>query len=377
MTLKQADTLQNYLYLFLGIIALLVMWGLIAIYSSSSVYALAKYGDAAFYVKKQLIGCIIGLIGLSIIQFFPPRFISYMTPALFIGSWIVTLFTLIPHIGQSIHGSNRWIFIGPISFQPSELLKVTFIMYMAYLLSKKQSKITSLWQSFLPLLSILGITAIVLLKQPDFGQTVTLCITAFLLFFVAHCKMKHLLITASSLIPVAGLLIYLSPYRFMRILNYLDPWHDPQGSGFQIIQSLIAIGSGQLTGVGLAQSKQKFFYLPMQHTDFIFSIIAEETGFIGCMIILLCFMLFLYCGICIALSFDDLFASYTTLGFTFLITIQALINFAVTTGVAPTKGLGLPFLSYGNSALMCNIAFLGVIISFVNYYRQTISSTHR
>ena len=202
-----------------------------------------------------------GLCGLVVLRYLPLGFIKQATPWLFCATLFLTALTFVPGIGTTIHGSHRWIYVAGFGFQPSEALKMAFVMYVGYLLAKKQYRLTSLTHGYLPLLCILGITALLLLKQPDFGQAVTLCTTAFLLFFIAHCQTKHLVITLGSALPLIGMLIYMQPYRIKRILTFLNPWDDPQGAGFQIIQSLIAIGSGNITGVGIAQSKQKFFYL--------------------------------------------------------------------------------------------------------------------
>jgi cell division protein FtsW len=356
---------QSTLYTFVSIIMICVMIGMIFIYSSSSVYALERLGSPDYYLRKQVTGLALGIIGLFIVRFLPLEFIKRCVPWAFYGTFLLTALTLIPGLGQTIHGSNRWIYIAGFGFQPSEALKMAFIVYLGYLLAKKQHRVTSLTHGYVPLLCVMGTTALLLLKQPDFGQAVTLCITSFLLFFIAQCKAKHLLWTFSSLIPVAAFLIYMKPYRLQRILTFLNPWEDPQGTGFQIIQSLIAIGSGNVTGVGIAQSKQKFFYLPMQHTDFIFSIIAEETGFIGASCLILLFILFLYTGLKIASTLKDRFSFYVTTGYVLLTSLQALINLCVATGLVPTKGLSLPFISYGNSALLCNLVMLGLIINFV------------
>ena len=350
------------------------MIGMIFIYSSSSVYALERIGNAGYYLKKQLAGLILGLMGLLVLRFMPLSFIRKMTPLLFGVSLFLTVLTFVPGIGTSIHGSHRWIFVAGFGFQPSEALKMAFLMYVSYLLAKKQYRVTSLTHGYLPLLCVVGITAIVLLKQPDFGQAVTLCSTAFLLFFLANCQTKHLILTLGSALPVVGALIYMQPYRIKRILTFLNPWEDPQGAGFQIIQSLIAIGNGNVSGVGIAQSKQKFFYLPMQHTDFIFSIIAEETGFIGASLLIILFILFLYTGLKIASTLRDPFSYYTTTGYVLLTSLQALINLFVATGLVPTKGLGLPFISYGMSALLCNVAMLGLIINFVSHNDNEIET---
>jgi cell division protein FtsW len=356
---------QSTLYTFVTIIMICVTIGMIFIYSSSSVYALERLGCADYYLRKQVAGLALGMIGLFVVRYLPLSFIKQCVPWAFFATVLLTIMTLIPGFGQSIHGSQRWIYIAGFGFQPSEALKMAYIVYLGWLLSKKQYRLSSLSQGYFPLLTVLGATGLLLLKQPDFGQAVTLCVTSFFLFYIAGCRLKHLLWTWSSLLPVIGLLIYMKPYRVQRVLTFLNPWADPQGAGFQIIQSLIAIGSGNITGVGIAQSKQKFFYLPMQHTDFIFSIIAEETGFIGGCVLICLFVLFLYTGLRLASRLRDPFAYYTTVGYVLLTSLQAVINLFVATGLLPTKGLGLPFISYGNSALLCNLVMLGLIINFV------------
>lgn len=361
----QARSTYSMLYFFISIIMACITIGLLFIYSSSSIYAFERLGSSDYYLRKQLVGLVLGGVALVIIRFLPLTFIKKVSPLVFCGTLLLTILTFIPGVGQSIHGSHRWISIAGFGFQPSEALKMSFIVYLAYLLAKKQYRVTSFLQGYLPLMSIVGITSLLLLKQPDFGQAVTLCITAFLMFFVAQCQTKHLLLTLSSIIPVLSVLIYMKPYRIRRVLTFLNPWDDPHGSGFQIIQSLIAIGSGNVTGVGIAQSKQKFFYLPMQHTDFIFSIIAEEMGFLGSCVLIGLFILFLYTGLKLASTLHDPFSYYVTTGYVLLITIQTILNICVASGLLPTKGLALPFISYGNSGLLCNIAMIGLIINCV------------
>ena len=357
----QTDTL-----IFIAICATLIFIGLIFIYSSSSVYALEKCNDAAFFVKKQLFGLLFGLCALAIARFFPISLIKNLSLLWLIGALLLTLVTCFKSpFAIHIHGSSRWLNIGGFAFQPSELLKIALILYTAHFIEKKSTKKKSLLHGYLPLLIILTLVSLILLKQPDFGLTVTLIGTVFLLLFIADFNTQFLFWSIGALIPLAITLIILRPYRVKRILTFLNPWNDPQGAGFQIIQSLIAIGSGGLWGVGIAQSKQKFFYLPMQHTDFIFSIIAEETGFLGCFCIILLFIALLFFGVRIALNLHTLFAKLVTIGFVILISLQALINIAVTTGLAPTKGIGLPFVSYGNSALVCHLIMLGIIINLV------------
>ncbi|HZW61526.1 MAG TPA: putative lipid II flippase FtsW [Candidatus Babeliales bacterium] len=359
------------LNLFLGCIAGLLIIGLLFIYSSSSIFALERFGSAHYFVKKQLFGVVLGLCCLIAARLVPIDLIKQYSPLLFLGSLILTALTLLPFISMRIHGSSRWLNIAGFGFQPSELLKISLILYLAHFLAKKKLSTSSLLYSYLPFLCILGATAAVLLKQPDFGLTVTLAITAFTLLFIAQFKGKHLLVTLSALIPVTAALVLFKPYRFKRILTFLNPWDDPQGAGFQIIQSLIAIGSGNFVGVGIAHSKQKFFYLPMQHTDFIFSIIAEETGFLGSLLLIFLYCLFLYIGMRIAWQLTDAFATYTVLGFVIMTSLQSIINLAVATGLVPTKGIGLPFVSYGLTSLVCNMMMIGLIINLVHNYRRS------
>lgn len=349
----------------MSITMICILIGMVFIYSSSSVYALERLGSADYYLRKQLSGLALGFVAMLIMRLIPLPFIKQWVPLVYIGTLLLTVMTFIPGFGQSIHGSQRWIYIAGFGFQPSEALKMSFVVYLGYLLAKKQYRLTSFTRGYVPILSVLGVTALLLLKQPDFGQAVTLSLTSFLLLYIAQCRMLHLALTLGPLLPVAGLLVYMKPYRLQRVTAFLNPWDDPQGSGFQIIQSLIAIGSGKVTGVGIAQSKQKFFYLPMQHTDFIFSIIAEETGFLGASALIGLYILFLYTGLKIARTLHDPFCFYTTTGFVLLTSLQALINLFVATGLLPTKGLALPFISYGNSALLCNMVMLGLILNFV------------
>jgi cell division protein FtsW len=344
-----------------GIVAVLSVIGLIFIYSASSVYALERTGSAAYFVKKQMMGIVVGLGAFICGRCIPFRFFKRLTPLLFLSALIVTGMTLIPRFAQRIHGSSRWLFIGGFSFQPSELLKIIFIMYSAYLLEKHAHKYSSFMYGFLPMVIPLVLVALILLKQPDFGLTVTLSCTLFMLLFIAHINARFLCATGVFMIFLGGALIYGKAYRLKRIMTFLNPWQDPQGAGFQIIQSLIAIGSGGLYGVGLSESKQKFFYLPMQHTDFIFSIIAEEVGFIGSFIIIFLFILLLYFGMRVACRMNNIFCAYFIKGFVIVVTLQALINVCVATGLFPTKGVGLPFVSYGNSSMVCLLGALGLV----------------
>jgi cell division protein FtsW len=363
------QTVTTDLNILISICGALIIIGMLFIYSSSSVFALSSYGSSHYFVQKQIIGLLLGAVALFIAAFFPLELLKKFSPLLFLSSLALTSLTLVGPFALRIHGSSRWLSIGGFGMQPSELLKISLIMYLSYFFAKKSGKLTNFWNGYFPFLTIIGITSIILLGQPDFGMTVTLAATSFMLFFIITFNVRHVAYTIMAAIPLLVSLILFKPYRFKRIMTFLNPWDDPQGAGFQIIQSLIAIGSGNWLGMGISHSKQKFFYLPMQHTDFIFSIIAEETGFIGATLLIMLYMLFLYIGMKIAWQLEDPFSTFMVLGFVLLISLQTLINLCVATGMVPTTGIGLPFVSYGNSALIVNLIMMGLIMNAVRNNR--------
>ncbi len=369
---KPYAKIKNDLFILLAIITTLIIIGFIFVYSSSSIYALEKFKSPHYFIKKQFLGLFIGSLGLISATLIPLKIIKKLSPFILLITFFMTALTKLPLFALKIHGSSRWLNIFGFSFQPSEALKFALIVYVAYFLEKRKNILNSFSRTYLPLLFILLVTSILLLLQPDFGMTVTVFSTCFILFFIAQLKSKHLLTTFYMIIPAGIALILFKPYRLKRILTFLNPWADPQGSGFQIIQSLIAIGSGGLWGVGISHSKQKFFYLPMQHTDFIFSIIAEETGFVGSTFLIILFCSFLYFGLALSLQFTNLFDSIATSGFIIIVSLQATMNLAVATGLAPTKGVGLPFISYGNSSLICNLIMTGLIINIAQKNRKRV-----
>lgn len=368
MALPQSRLLSDS-RLFLGISIILTVVGLIFVYSSSSIFSLEKYGSAHYFLKKQFLFVIPSIIGFFTFALVPLRVWHRLAGKAFFCALILTALTLIPALGLKFHGSNRWLAIAGFGFQPSELLKLFLFMYVGLFFEKKQGYVSSWMALYGIFVTALGIAFLVLLKQPDFGSVVTIFSTTLMLFFVAECKMMYLLITILCSLPAVVYLVLTKSYRINRILVFLNPWADPQGRGFQIIQSLIAIGSGQLWGVGLSNSRQKFFYLPMQHTDFIFPIIAEEVGFFGSVVLIMLFVLFCFFGIRVALALQSPFAFFTSLAFVLFITLQAIINLMVSCGLLPTKGLGLPFISYGGTALVCFWCMIGFIINGARHER--------
>jgi len=369
-----SDRLKYDTRIFISIALALTIIGLIFIYSSSSVFALEKKGMAHYFLLKQLfyiIPCAVGffafaLIPLNIWRTYASRF--------FLGALALTLFTFVPHIGLKVNAANRWISIFGIGFQPSEILKLFFLLYVGYFLERRIDHLKSFSLTYLPLGLVAGITFLLLLKQPDFGSVALLFATMLILFFVAECNMRYLVWTAVGALPVITILIAAKSYRLNRILVFLNPWADPLGKGFQIVQSLIAIGAGSWWGVGIGNSRQKFFYLPMQHTDFIFPIIAEEIGFIGSLSLIAIYAFFCFFGLRLCLNFSNYFAFFTGLSFVMFITLQTVMNLMVATALVPTKGVGLPFISYGGTALVCQWCMMGFLINAANTSRKVESA---
>lgn len=341
----------------------LTIIGLIFIYSSSSIFALEKKGMAHYFLLKQLIYLIPSAMGFFLFALVPLETWRKYASRLFLGSLALTLLTFLPHLGHKVHAASRWIIIAGVSIQPSEFLKLFFFIYVGYFLERRLDHLKSFLYTYLPLGVVAGITFLLLLKQPDFGSVALLFATLLMVFFVAECNMRYLVWTAVGALPIITALIITKSYRLNRILVFLNPWADPLGKGFQIVQSLIAIGSGSWWGEGISNSRQKFFYLPMQHTDFIFPIIAEEIGFIGSCALIVLYIVFCFFGLRLCLNFSNYFAFFTGLSFVLFISLQAIMNLMVATALIPTKGVGLPFISYGGTALMCMWCMIGLIVN--------------
>lgn len=346
------------------IVCILVSIGLLFIYSASSVFALKTYHYAHYFVAKQAIGVILMLLcGRCLHQISIGTVIVYAHYISYAILIIMFLSLAIGNYGTTIHGSTRWISIGGIAGQPVEFLKIFLIPALAASITRSMAYSMRPLHGILQLSPLLMSTIIILLIQPDFGQSVLLIITTLFMLLIAYQTVTYLCYTTAISLTIATALIIGKPYRLRRLLTFLSPWDDPQGAGFQIVQSLIAIGSGGIAGIGIGNSQQKFFYLPMQHTDFIFSIIGEETGIIGTTLILMLYGALTYQGFKIALRTTDTATMLTVAGYTAMITGQTMINLAVTTGLAPTKGIGLPFISYGLSSLIAHGCIIGLMLS--------------
>ncbi|GAJ38736.1 stage V sporulation protein E [Saccharococcus caldoxylosilyticus] len=343
--------------------------GLIMVYSASAVWAEYKFHDSFFFAKRQLLFAGVGVIAMFFIMN-----IDYWTwrdwsKALLIICFVLLVLVLIPGIGMVRNGSRSWIGVGAFSIQPSEFTKLAMIAFLAKYLSENQKNITSFKRGLLPALALVFAAFGMIMLQPDLGTGTVMVGTCIAMIFVAGARISHFI--GLGVLGLAGFaaLILSAPYRIKRITSFLNPWEDPLGSGFQIIQSLYAIGPGGLFGLGLGQSRQKFFYLPEPQTDFIFAILAEELGFIGGSLVLLLFSLLLWRGVRIALGAPDLYGSFLAIGIISMVAIQVMINIGVVTGLMPVTGITLPFLSYGGSSLTLMLMAIGVLLNISKHAR--------
>ncbi|GIN19026.1 MAG TPA: stage V sporulation protein E [Bacillus bacterium] len=343
--------------------------GLIMVYSASAVWADYKFNDSFFFAKRQLLFAGLGFAAMFLmmnIDYWSWR--KWAKPILII-CFILLLVVLVPGIGMERNGSRSWIGVGAFSVQPSEFIKLALIAFLAKFLSEKQRYITTVKKGLAPSLSLVFLAFGLIMLQPDLGTGTVMVGTCIVMLFIAGARILHFSIL--GLIGLAGFvgLILSAPYRMARITSFLDPWQDPLNSGFQIIQSLYAIGPGGLFGLGLGESRQKFFYLPEPQTDFIFAILSEELGFIGGSLVILLFALLLWRGIKIALGAPDLYGSFLAVGIISMIAIQVMINIGVVTGLMPVTGITLPFLSYGGSSLTIMLMAVGVLLNISRYAR--------
>lgn len=341
----------------------LAIFGIIMIYSASFVWAEYKFNDSFKFVKAQ---SIFFVIGISLIIFFNKLDINYLkkkSNLILFCCFILLVLVLIPGIGTIRNGSRSWFGIGGLGIQPSEFSKIGLIIYVSKYLANNSKIMTSVKKGVLPILLVIGIFFILIMLEPDFGTAMVITLTLIVIIFTSGVKISFF--TNIGLLGILGIvgLIIIAPYRMARIVSFLNPWSDPLGSGFQIIQSLYAIGPGGLLGQGFLRSRQKSFYLPEPQTDFIFSIISEEFGILGVLIVCSLFFIIFYRCIKISLRQEDLFKKYLSFGLSFGIIIQAILNLCVVVGLIPVTGVTLPFLSYGGSSLLVSMSSIGIILN--------------
>ena len=342
---------------------ILICIGIVMIYSASSIYAWEKYQDSFFFLKRHISFLFLGILLAFLVMSVDYRKFRIFAKPLLIFSVLLLVLVLIPGIGREISGARRWLRFKFISFQPSELAILAIIIYLADFIHRKGDMIRTLWRGFVPQMLVLGLTVLLILIQPDLGTALTVVIVVFIILFVAGVRLTYLLSLILASLPLLYILIFSVPYRRMRITAFLNPWLDPKGSGFQMIQSQISLGSGGIFGVGLGHSKQKLFYLPAAHTDFIFSIIGEELGLIGTIAVIALFIIFIQQGLKIVKNAPDKFGYFLSLGLVSMISLKAIINIGVSCGIFPTKGLPLPFISYGGSSFIFDMVSVGILMN--------------
>ncbi len=371
---------QSYDRWLLFIVLLLILVGLTAVYSSTSVVSpdlLAKYHKKGVmlsqfgFIRKQLLTVVLGTIVMFVAFKMPLSLVRKLSVPLLVVS-LACLLLVFTKLGITAGGARRWLRIWPSTFQPSELVKLCMVIFLAGYMSMAQYS-REKFSSFLIPIVVMGIFQAVFLKQPDFGAAMSLALITMCMLFLSGVRLRYLFSLGLLGIPIIIKLIS-EPYRWKRVAAFLDPWRDPQGSGFQLVQSFIALGSGGLSGVGLGEGKQKLFFLPEVHTDFIFSMIGEELGFIGVVVVALLFFVFFMRGISIAKKTNEPFHYYLAYGLSMMIAIQAIFNFAVVTGLLPTKGLPLPFISYGGSSLIVNMTAVGLLLNVSKKARQAAAT---
>lgn len=346
-------------------VAALIIIGLIMVASSSIMISMRYYHHSFHFLTRQFCYLCLGIILSLIIMRLDSKYWERWSIFLLLGSLFLLAIVLIPGIGRSVNGSRRWLSIGPIGIQVSEIVKMTMIFYVAGYLVRQHHRLGLSILAFIKPMLVLAVISILLLMEPDFGATVVIASSVMLMLFLAGIKLRYYL---SLLLIVLGCLVVLavsSPYRVARLTAFLNPWADQFNTGYQLTQSLIAFGRGGWYGVGLGESVQKLFYLPESHTDFLFAVLAEEFGLLGVILVLFLYSILIFRGMMIgytAYAQERLFAAYTAYGLTFWLGWQAMINLGVNTGILPTKGLTLPLLSYGGASMVTNCLVIGLIL---------------
>ncbi|MBU9720442.1 stage V sporulation protein E [Bacillus alkalicola] len=349
-------------------ICLLVI-GLVMVYSASAVWAEYNFDDTFFFLKRQMFFAVLGVIAMLFMMNVDYWTWRSMTKITLIICFFLLVIVLIPGVGLVRGGAQSWLGVGAFSIQPSEFMKLAMILFLAKYLSEKQKHITTVKYGLFPTLGLVMVAFALIMLQPDLGTGAVMVLTSVVMIFVAGARIKHFVfLGVVGLLGFVGLIIS-APYRLQRIVSFLDPWQDPLGHGFQIIQSLYAIGPGGFLGLGLGASRQKYFYLPEPQTDFIFAILSEELGFIGGAFVITCFAILLWRGLRIALYAPDLYGTLMATGIIGMFAIQVMINISVVIGLMPVTGITLPLLSYGGSSLTLMLTAIGVLLNISRHMR--------
>ena len=348
-------------WMLLAVVGLLAV-GVTMVLSTSYLYSQERYGDGTYFFRKQMIAMGAGAVALIACTMIPSALYRRFAYPLLALSFIILILVLVPGVGVNRGGARRWIMFPGFAFQPSELAKLALVFYLAHSMAKKEQMIRSFSVGVLPHLMVFGLFAGMLLLEPDFGTALMLSMLLYFMLFIGGARVHHLVGTGLMALPVLIYVFTKADYRIRRLMSFLDPWSDAAGSGFHVIQSLIAFGSGQIWGRGLGESRQKLFYLPEAHTDFVFSVIGEELGLLGALAVLALFGVIITRGLQLTAKIEEPFDQYLAFGLTVLLGLQALIHMGVVMGLMPTKGLVLPFISYGGSAMVINLMEAGILL---------------
>lgn len=355
-------------WLLASILSLLTI-GIVMVYSAGSVLGFHDYGDPFYFVKRQALFAVLGLVAMFFTMNFDYRLLKRYAKIGLIVCFALLVIVLIPGIGVVRGGARSWLGISSFGIQPSEFMKLGMILFLSYWLSKEDYRITHFTRGLLPPLGIIGLAFGMIMLQPDLGTGTVMLGASMLIVFTAGARIKHLAgLAAVGAIGFVGLILA-APYRLARITAFLDPWSDPLGAGYQIIQSLYAIGPGGLAGLGLGMSRQKYSYVPEPQTDFIFSILAEELGFIGGLLVLMLFLILIWRGMRVAMTIDDAFGSLLAVGIVGMVGVQVVINIGVVIGLMPVTGITLPLISYGGSSLTLMLTALGILLNLSRFAR--------
>jgi cell division protein FtsW len=349
----------------------LVLIGVVMILSASSVQAYSRFGTSFSYFKRQMVGVGLGLAAMAVMARSDYRRLRPLARPLLGGCLLMLIAVILPGIGSTRGGSSRWLILGPVSIQPSEMAKLALIIFVAAVLESKGVRIRDPRELAVPVLPMTGLVALLVLAQPDLGTTIILGGAVLVMLFLAGAQMRHVgLLSALGLLSVVAL-AFTRSYRRERVFSFLNPWADPLNTGYQVIQGQIALGSGGFFGLGLGASRQKWSYVPNAHTDFIYAIIGEELGLAGTLTVLLLFIFFMYLGIRIARQAPDRFGMLLAGGITGVIAMQALINMGAISGLLPITGVPLPLISFGSSSLVLTMASVGILLSIAKRGKRT------
>ena len=351
------------------ILALLAI-GVSMVYSAGAIYAADVHGDELHYIRRHGLYALLGLCVMTAAAAIPYQFWKPWTYPALIAVALLLILVLAPGVGKTMGGATRWLKLGPVFLQPSEIAKLALVLYLAYSLEKKNSFIGTFSIGILPHLLLAGFLLALILVEPDYGTTMTLAAIVFIMLFVAGVRLLHLAALLAVGLPAAWLVLMGAAYRRARMTAFLDPWAHQSDSGFQLIQSWLAFRSGGALGAGLGESQQKLFFLPAAHTDFILAVVAEELGLIGVVGVVVLFGLFVFQSVRLCMQAPDVFGRLFGMGLAMLIGIQAGINMGVVTGLLPTKGLTLPLISYGGSSLVLTMAMLGILLNVTAQARR-------